>query len=264
MSLHRTKATFIGLLEAGRVNEWIVTEKLGDALKAGKAANKAHKKPRLRFGERYEYYALSCNRMLSFEELLKPVHRLNFNQCSPKSTGSIYLSSGSELTSSSAGATILPLGKTTTSSTSMLKPLPSSSWGSDTLVHSFQTHRKSEWLRFLLPPFFNIHSLLGIISPPSCGTFELHSLATCARKIDSGKEEEISLPFFFRVQHKSSVPVIQETPPGTGFRYRLALCEYPREDIHTRQQFPFCNLHLGVLQGAGGFSSYSFGIQKVG
>nr|CAD1820528.1 unnamed protein product [Ananas comosus var. bracteatus] len=34
MSLHRTKATFIGLLEAGRVNEWVVTEKLGDTLKA--------------------------------------------------------------------------------------------------------------------------------------------------------------------------------------------------------------------------------------
>jgi beta-mannan synthase len=51
MSLHRTKATFIGLLEAGRVNEWIVTEKLGDALKS--KANKAAKKPRFRFGERY-------------------------------------------------------------------------------------------------------------------------------------------------------------------------------------------------------------------
>ncbi|GAB2285487.1 Glucomannan 4-beta-mannosyltransferase 2 [Dionaea muscipula] len=33
MSLHRTKATLIGLLEAGRVNEWVVTEKLGDACK---------------------------------------------------------------------------------------------------------------------------------------------------------------------------------------------------------------------------------------
>ncbi|KAE8731086.1 Glucomannan 4-beta-mannosyltransferase 2 [Hibiscus syriacus] len=41
MSLHRTKATFIGLLEAGRVNEWIVTEKLGDALKAKATAVKA-------------------------------------------------------------------------------------------------------------------------------------------------------------------------------------------------------------------------------
>ncbi|KAK8975507.1 hypothetical protein V6N11_034516 [Hibiscus sabdariffa] len=35
MSMHRTQATFIGLLEAGRsVNEWIVTEKLGGVLKA--------------------------------------------------------------------------------------------------------------------------------------------------------------------------------------------------------------------------------------
>ncbi|KAJ3677385.1 hypothetical protein LUZ60_003109 [Juncus effusus] len=33
MSLHRCKAVFIGLFEAGRVNEWIVTEKLGDMLK---------------------------------------------------------------------------------------------------------------------------------------------------------------------------------------------------------------------------------------
>ncbi|GFP98036.1 glucomannan 4-beta-mannosyltransferase 2, partial [Phtheirospermum japonicum] len=33
MSFHRTKATIIGLLEAKRVNEWVVTEKLGDVLK---------------------------------------------------------------------------------------------------------------------------------------------------------------------------------------------------------------------------------------
>lgn len=33
MSLHRCKAVFIGLLEAGRVNEWVVTEKLGNSLK---------------------------------------------------------------------------------------------------------------------------------------------------------------------------------------------------------------------------------------
>ncbi|XP_074582423.1 glucomannan 4-beta-mannosyltransferase 1-like [Curcuma longa] len=34
MSLHRCKAVYIGLLEAGRVNEWVVTEKLGNALKS--------------------------------------------------------------------------------------------------------------------------------------------------------------------------------------------------------------------------------------
>nr|GEY18384.1 glucomannan 4-beta-mannosyltransferase 9-like [Tanacetum cinerariifolium] len=33
MSLHRTKATFIGLFETGKVNEWVVTEKLENASK---------------------------------------------------------------------------------------------------------------------------------------------------------------------------------------------------------------------------------------
>ncbi|KAK9126504.1 hypothetical protein Scep_015350 [Stephania cephalantha] len=65
MSLHRTKATFIGLLEAGRVNEWVVTEKLGDALKA-KAAVKAPKKPRLRIGERLHLLELGVGAYLFF------------------------------------------------------------------------------------------------------------------------------------------------------------------------------------------------------
>lgn len=52
MSLHRTKATLIGLLEAGRVNEWVVTEKLGDALKM-KLAGKISKKLRMKIGDRY-------------------------------------------------------------------------------------------------------------------------------------------------------------------------------------------------------------------
>lgn len=51
MSLHRTKATFIGLLEAGRVNEWVVTEKLGDVMKA-KSSGKAARKFRIRIGDR--------------------------------------------------------------------------------------------------------------------------------------------------------------------------------------------------------------------
>ncbi|VVA92327.1 unnamed protein product [Arabis nemorensis] len=33
MSMHRTKGTFIGIVEGGRANEWVVTEKFGDALK---------------------------------------------------------------------------------------------------------------------------------------------------------------------------------------------------------------------------------------
>ncbi|XP_039034297.1 glucomannan 4-beta-mannosyltransferase 2-like [Hibiscus syriacus] len=58
MSLHRTKATLIGLLEAGRANEWVVTEKLGDAVKkAAEAAKsktnaKAHRRFRFKFTDR--------------------------------------------------------------------------------------------------------------------------------------------------------------------------------------------------------------------
>lgn len=51
MSLHRTKAAIIGLLEANRVNEWVVTEKLGNQIKQKNA--KASKKPRSQIGERY-------------------------------------------------------------------------------------------------------------------------------------------------------------------------------------------------------------------
>uniref|UniRef100_A0A7N0RHD9 glucomannan 4-beta-mannosyltransferase n=1 Tax=Kalanchoe fedtschenkoi TaxID=63787 RepID=A0A7N0RHD9_KALFE len=48
MSLHRTKATLTGLLETGRVNEWVVTQKLG----ARTGGAKAPKKPRINMGER--------------------------------------------------------------------------------------------------------------------------------------------------------------------------------------------------------------------
>lgn len=57
MSLHRTKATIIGLLEGSRVNEWIVTEKLGDFLKH-KVGTKAPRKLRFRIGERYVSFSL--------------------------------------------------------------------------------------------------------------------------------------------------------------------------------------------------------------
>ncbi len=65
MSLHRTKATFIGLLEGSRVNEWIVTEKLGDALKV-KASAKAPKKPRFKIGERLHLLELGAGAFLFF------------------------------------------------------------------------------------------------------------------------------------------------------------------------------------------------------
>lgn len=34
MSMHRMKATLAGLMETANVNEWVVTEKFGDTLKA--------------------------------------------------------------------------------------------------------------------------------------------------------------------------------------------------------------------------------------
>ncbi|KAL5709616.1 glucomannan 4-beta-mannosyltransferase [Ranunculus cassubicifolius] len=51
MSFHRTKATLVGVLEAGRVNEWVVTEKLGDHSKLKANAKSIVKKPKLKFGE---------------------------------------------------------------------------------------------------------------------------------------------------------------------------------------------------------------------
>lgn len=42
MLLHRTKGMLIGLFETGWVNEWVVTEKLGDTLKT-KLASKPKK-----------------------------------------------------------------------------------------------------------------------------------------------------------------------------------------------------------------------------
>lgn len=62
MSLHRTKATFIGLLEAGRVNEWVVTEKLGDV--KSKLGGKTLKKPRIRIGERVHVLELGVGAYL--------------------------------------------------------------------------------------------------------------------------------------------------------------------------------------------------------
>ncbi|XP_022892506.1 glucomannan 4-beta-mannosyltransferase 1-like [Olea europaea var. sylvestris] len=52
ISFHRTKATIIGLLEAKRANEWVVTEKLGDALKNKSNAKRAPKKFRFKLGDR--------------------------------------------------------------------------------------------------------------------------------------------------------------------------------------------------------------------
>ncbi|GAU16019.1 hypothetical protein TSUD_338900 [Trifolium subterraneum] len=65
MSLHRAKATVVGLLETSRVNEWVVTEKLGDALKI-KAGTKALKKPRFRIEDRIHLLEVGVGMYLFF------------------------------------------------------------------------------------------------------------------------------------------------------------------------------------------------------
>ncbi|KAJ8568438.1 hypothetical protein K7X08_027971 [Anisodus acutangulus] len=52
MAFHRTKATFIGLLEAKRANEWVVTEKLGDTMKNKDRPKPAKKARGPLFGDR--------------------------------------------------------------------------------------------------------------------------------------------------------------------------------------------------------------------
>ncbi|CAB4282918.1 unnamed protein product [Prunus armeniaca] len=70
MSLHRTKATLIGLLETGRANEWVVTEKLGDVVKnkaaeaAKKPAPKFFKRPKFKFGNRLHLLELGFGAFL--------------------------------------------------------------------------------------------------------------------------------------------------------------------------------------------------------
>ncbi|GLT61248.1 hypothetical protein SLA2020_339700 [Shorea laevis] len=86
MSLHRTKATFIGLLEAGRANEWVVTEKLGDSAlknKPGDASkNKtntkaAPKRPRPKFADRIHTLELGFGVFLFFCGCFDFVHGKN-------------------------------------------------------------------------------------------------------------------------------------------------------------------------------------------
>ncbi|THU45724.1 hypothetical protein C4D60_Mb02t21010 [Musa balbisiana] len=66
MSLHRTKATFIGLLEGGRANEWVVTEKLGDTMKVKMATKAVKKPPRTRIGDRLHLLELGTGAFLFF------------------------------------------------------------------------------------------------------------------------------------------------------------------------------------------------------
>ncbi|KAK9939898.1 hypothetical protein M0R45_016578 [Rubus argutus] len=83
MSLHRTKATLIGLFEAGRANEWVVTEKLGDTVKKAadaaknKPAPKFFKKPKFKFVNRMHMLELGFGIFLFFCGCYDFVHGKN-------------------------------------------------------------------------------------------------------------------------------------------------------------------------------------------
>ena len=131
MSLHRTKATFIGLLEAGRVNEWVVTEKLGDALRM-KMPGKGSKKPLMRIGDRY--VTKFCPFWFIF-----PFSRLSISV----ESGCISWSLVSQHTSSSVDATTPHLGITTTTYSSFSNLLLSSSLVWAMSGHLSRIHRRS-------------------------------------------------------------------------------------------------------------------------
>ncbi|KAK1260768.1 putative mannan synthase 9 [Acorus gramineus] len=59
MSMHRMKATLIGLFEAGGVDEWVVTEKLGDALLAKSETGLLPEKPPIRLRDRLNFSELA-------------------------------------------------------------------------------------------------------------------------------------------------------------------------------------------------------------
>ncbi|KAJ4903666.1 putative mannan synthase 7 [Raphanus sativus] len=65
MSMLRTKALVMGLFETGRVQEWVVTEKLGDGLKT-KLIAQVHNEPHVRFRDRVHVLELVLGAYLLF------------------------------------------------------------------------------------------------------------------------------------------------------------------------------------------------------
>lgn len=75
MSVHRAKAAIIGLLEADRAHEWVVTEKLGNSAKQ-KNIVKSTRKPRSGIRERYVFLEWTNINILLFWFLNNLLHNL--------------------------------------------------------------------------------------------------------------------------------------------------------------------------------------------
>ncbi|KAJ8501215.1 hypothetical protein OPV22_011767 [Ensete ventricosum] len=76
MSLHRCKAVFIGLLDAGRVNEWVVTEKAGNASKTIQTSTAAMKCPN-KFWKRFHFLELGMGVLLLISACYNCIFRTN-------------------------------------------------------------------------------------------------------------------------------------------------------------------------------------------
>ncbi|CAL9110591.1 unnamed protein product [Musa textilis] len=76
MSLHRCKAVFIGLLDAGRVNEWVVTEKAGNASKTTQTSTAAKKCPN-EFWKRFHFLELGMGVLLLISACQNCIFRTN-------------------------------------------------------------------------------------------------------------------------------------------------------------------------------------------
>ncbi|XP_010227823.1 probable mannan synthase 3 isoform X2 [Brachypodium distachyon] len=77
MSFHRTKAMFIGLLELGSVNEWVVTEKLGSSTNT-KPISQILERPRCRFWDRWTMSEILFAAFLFFCATYNLVHGGDF------------------------------------------------------------------------------------------------------------------------------------------------------------------------------------------
>ncbi|XP_064954039.1 probable glucomannan 4-beta-mannosyltransferase 11 [Musa acuminata AAA Group] len=76
MSLHRCKAVFIGLFDAGRVNEWVVTEKAGNASKTIQTSTAAKKCPN-KFWKRFHFLELGMGVLLLISACHNCIFRTN-------------------------------------------------------------------------------------------------------------------------------------------------------------------------------------------
>ena len=131
MSLHRTKATLIGLFEAGRANEWVVTAKLGSGQSAKGNTKGLKKFPRIfKLPDRYVYFYTEHNVLLQNYVYKQLVMIMSYFV-----SDWIHWSLDLRRSCSCVDAMTMRMGRTITSSTCFFRPCHSSSVGLAGLGH---------------------------------------------------------------------------------------------------------------------------------